>query len=90
MSWRASKLGTTPVFAYHGAIDSVVPPVYSELMVNAINASGGHAGLTLLPGFEHNDGIDYAYRNTDLIDKLISARRTVFTAPPEICHDMFR
>lgn len=29
-------------------------------------------------------------RNTDLIDKLISARRTVFTAPPEICHDMFR
>lgn len=89
MSWRASNLKTTPVIAAHGACDTLVPPVCSELMVDAVNAAGGKAELLLLDGMGHNDAIDYAYRQTDLIDRLLSYRRTDFTPVPEFCHECF-
>jgi hypothetical protein len=37
----------------------------------------------------HNDGIDYAYRNTELIDWLIRQRRTDFAYIKEFCEDLF-
>ena len=89
MSWRASNLKTTPVIAAHGACDTLVPPVCSELMVDAVNAAGGKAELLLLDGMGHNDAIDYAYRQTDLIDRLLAYRRTDFTPVPEFCHECF-
>ena len=75
MAWRCPNLINTPVYAYHGAVDFLVPVMYSELMVNAVNDAGGRATLTVLEEFGHNDGIDEAYRNTDLIEKLMTARR---------------
>ncbi len=89
MSWRAANLRTTPVRALHGTADTSVPPVYSELMVNAVRASGGEAELILLDGMGHNDGIDYAYRSTDLVEWLLSKRRTDFTPVPEYCSQYF-
>lgn len=89
MSWRTPKLRTTPVFAVHGNQDDVVPFVYSQLMVNATNANGGRAELIELDGYGHNDGIDYAYRNTKLIDWLMNQRRTSFDYVPEVCEEMF-
>ncbi len=89
LSWRAPNLRKTPILAYHGAVDTAVPPIYSELMVNSTNKSGGKAELTLLEGLGHNDGIDFAYRNTDLIEKLIIARRTDFEPVPEFLSSMF-
>lgn len=89
MSWRCSNLRTTPVYAIHGGADSCVPPIYSELMVNSVNAAGGKGKLLLLEGKEHNDGIDDAYRNTDLIPWLLSMRRTDFSIIPEFCCENF-
>lgn len=89
MSWRAGNLRSTPVFAAHGSRDRDVPPVYSELMVNAVNAKGGVAELILIDGMGHNDGIDYAYRNTDIISRLLAQRRTDFTPIPEYCSEFF-
>ena len=89
MSWRASNLVSTPVYAVHGKEDTLVPPVCSELMVDAVNATGGKAKLLLLEGQGHNDAIDYAYRHTDVIEWLLSMRRTDFTPVPEFCHECF-
>ncbi len=89
MSWRTSKLRTTPILAVHGTTDDVVPYIYSKLMVDAVNNSGGNAELINLIGYGHDDGIDFAYRNTKLIDWLINQRRTNFEYIPEVCEDMF-
>lgn len=83
MAWRGEALKTTPVRAYHGDLDEPVPLVYSELMVNSVNEKGGSAELIVLKGFGHNDGIYHAYFETDLLDWLLSKRRTDFTPIPE-------
>ena len=89
MSWRASNLKTTPVFAVHGERDTLVPSVCSKQMTDAIKASGGDATLLLLPEHGHNDAIDYAYRHTNVIEWLLPKRRTDFTPVPEFCHECF-
>ena len=89
MSWRACNLVNTPLWAIHGALDTLVPPILSELMVNATVAAGGSARLTLLENKGHNDGIDEAYRNTDVLSWLLAQRRTDFTPPPEFCSELF-
>lgn len=89
MSWRMQNLKTTPVYAFHGDKDTLVPPVYSELCVNAVNANGGNAKLEILENYGHNDGINYAYEHTDLIEWLILQRRTDFSKVPEFCSHLF-
>ena len=89
MVWRAPKLKTTPVVAVHGTEDDVVPLIYSQLMVDGVNAGGGHAELIELNGYGHNDGIDFAYRNTKIIDWIVKLRRTNFEYVPEICENIF-
>ena len=89
MAGRTSNLRTTPVLAVHGDADDVVLPIYSTLMVDGVNAAGGCARLILLPGEDHNDGIDSAYRNTELIDWLLTQRRTDFEPVPENCSEYF-
>lgn len=88
-SFRASNLRTTPVRAYHGAEDELVPAVYSSLMTVAVRACGGDAELTLLPGMGHNEGIEYAYEHTDVTEWLISMRRTDHTPVPEFLSEYF-
>ncbi len=89
MSWRACNLVNTPLWAIHGALDTLVPPILSELMVNATVAAGGSARLTLLENKGHNDGIDEAYRNTEVLSWLLAQRRTDFTPPHEFCSELF-
>ena len=89
MAWRASRLVSTPVIAYHGAADDDVLPVCSSLMTDAVNRAGGKAELNLLEGLGHDDGIDYAYRRTDLIERLILLRRTDFSRVKEPCEEYF-
>lgn len=89
MSWRTAKLRTTPVLAVHGNADDTVPLIYSQLMVDGVNEAGGQAELMVLDGFGHNDGIDYAYRNTELIPWILAQRRTEFDYVPEFCEEMF-
>ncbi len=87
--WRTSKLIKTPVIAYHGEKDLTVPASQSEIMVNFTNRNGGTAELNIIRDKGHNDGIDYAYRETDLIQRLLSYRRFDFTHIPEVCEDIF-
>lgn len=83
MSWRAPNLVSTPVLAAHGRLDDTVPIVYSQLMVDSLKENGGNAELIVLEGLGHNDGIEYAYRNTHVIQWLLAQRRTDFTPVPE-------
>lgn len=69
--------------------DDTVPFTYSKLMADAVNANGGNARLLKLDGLGHNDGIDFAYRNTEIIDWLLNMRRNNFDYVPEICEEMF-
>ncbi len=89
MAWRAKRLVTTPVYAFHGAEDTVVVPVYSQLMCDAVTAAGGEARLVLLEGFEHDDGINYAYAETDMVDWLLRQRRTDFSFVPDACSQYY-
>lgn len=89
LSWRCSNLVSTPVFALHGGADTLVPPIYSELMVNAVNNNGGKAEYKILENFGHNDGINEAYENTDLMEWLLARRRTDFSEIAEFCSNCF-
>lgn len=89
MAWRTSNLRTTPVYAIHGKKDELVLPILSEHVVNATNEYGGNAKLLLLDDYAHNDGINKAYRDTDLIDWLLAQRRTDFTPVPEAISECF-
>lgn len=48
------RLKDLPVWAFHGARDEVVPPASSRERVEAINAAGGRARLTLYPEAGHD------------------------------------
>ncbi len=89
MAWRAKRLVTTPVYAFHGAEDATVVPVYSQLMCDAVTAAGGNARLVPLDGMGHNDGINYAYAHTDIIDWLLQQRRTDFSSIPDACSEYY-
>lgn len=89
MGWRAAKLKATPAYIMHGTDDTSVEPVYSEIMAKSINEKGGCAKLLMIEGKGHNDGIDYAYENTDLIEWLLAQRRTDFSRVKEPLEEMF-
>lgn len=89
MPWRCTNLVTTPVYAVHGTADETVLPLQSELMCDAVNKAGGSAKLLLLEGFGHNDGINYAYTDTDVIEWLLEQRRTDFSEVKEAISQYF-
>ena len=64
----------TPIRAYHGDMDDSVPLVYSQLMVDAVNARGGNAELTIYPGCTHNCWTR-TYEQTDVIPWLAASCR---------------
>ncbi len=72
MSWSINT--KTPVRAFHGDADGTVPMSYSLQMVDALNARGGRAELTLYHGCGH-DSWTRTYESTDLIRWLASAKK---------------
>lgn len=89
MDWRSENLRTTPVLAYHGALDTTVSPDYSKKMVDGINANGGNAKLILVEGYGHNDGINHVYEQGEIISWLLEQKRTDFTPVPEALSKYF-
>ncbi|MBE5956208.1 MAG: phospholipase [Lachnospiraceae bacterium] len=89
MSWRASNLISTPVYAVHGEKDGTVPVIYSQLMVDGVKACGGKVEFISLAGMDHGDGIEYAYEHTQLIEWLLKQRRKDFSAVAEACSEYF-
>jgi predicted peptidase len=58
-------------------------------MVDSTNNFGGNAQLVILEGKEHNDGIQSAYEDLDVIDWLLKQRRTDFSYVPEYLVEYF-
>jgi len=63
----ARKLKNTPVWAFHGGKDTVVPLKKSEDMVNAIKRAGGDAKLTVYPEAGHDSWTE-TYNNPELYE----------------------
>lgn len=63
----ANKFLKLPVWAFHGAMDDVVPPKGSIFMVNMINDLGGNAKITLYPEANH-DSWTQTYYNPELYE----------------------
>jgi predicted peptidase len=55
-----------PIWAFHGALDAVVPPMESRKMIAALQQAGGVPGYTEYPDIEHNSW-EEAYKEPHLI-----------------------
>jgi predicted peptidase len=69
----ADELKNTPVWAFHGESDPVVPVKRTVEMVEAVNAEGGSARMTIYPGVGHDSWVK-AYGNEDLYTWLLGYR----------------
>jgi predicted peptidase len=63
----------TRFWIFHGALDNVVPPDYSEDMVNAIEEIGGDVRFTLYPDLQHNSW-DTAFSEPELLPWLFGLK----------------
>jgi pimeloyl-ACP methyl ester carboxylesterase len=50
----ARAVGHTPLWLFHGADDPLVPPRESEIMFQAVKASGGHIRFWIYQGYKHD------------------------------------
>lgn len=66
----AGALKSTPVWAFHGDVDPVVPVKRTIEMVEAVNAKGGSARMTIYPGVGHDSWVN-AYNDQELYKWLL-------------------
>ncbi len=71
---RVQRLAKLPIWAFHGAKDTVVPPEASRKMVKAVKEAGGKVKYTEFPDAEHNSW-DAAYQDEDAIAWLLKQRK---------------
>lgn len=74
MYWNAGRLKNVKVWAFHGGKDNVVLPEESKKMVNAVNAEGGEARLTVYPNNDHNAWSD-TFRNRDVFKWFLTCKK---------------
>lgn len=71
---KAKKMAKTPVWAFHGEKDPLVPCQLSQAMIEALKAAGNEdARLTTYPGVGH-DSWNNAYADPELYKWLLSKR----------------
>jgi predicted peptidase len=70
----AEKIRKINWWVFHGAKDDVVPPVYSEIMVKALEAAKADVKFTLYPDANHNSW-DPAFAEPDLLKWLFAQKR---------------
>jgi predicted peptidase len=73
-SAHVEALKAVPVWAFHGAKDCVIPIRSTQTMINALQAAGGHARLTIYSDRGHDIG-GLIYGNAELYMWLLSQRR---------------
>jgi predicted peptidase len=69
----ARSLSRVPIWAFHGALDPVVPLSESQEMVDAVRGAGGNVRFTVYPDVAH-DSWKRAYDNPEVYDWLLSHR----------------
>jgi predicted peptidase len=72
---KVAAMRDVPVRGYHGDKDTVVPLAGQQACVDALNAAGGKATLTVYPGVGH-DSWTPAYNDPDLLPWLLAQRQT--------------
>ncbi len=72
---QASKLKNLPVWAFHGALDNVVPLSESEIMVSALKAAGKNVKFTVYPEADH-DSWTQTYKNPELYEWFLQHQRS--------------
>ncbi|MGE0605628.1 MAG: PHB depolymerase family esterase [Pirellulales bacterium] len=70
----ARSFAHLPVWAFHGAKDTGVPPERSQSMVAALEKLGGHPKLTLYPEAGH-DSWTQTYDNPEFYEWLLKQKR---------------
>ena len=70
----AERLKNVPVWAFHGAKDSVVPLRESQEMVDALKRAGGNVQLTVYPEANHDSWTE-TYNNPKLYEWLLSQHK---------------
>ena len=70
----AQRLKTTPIWAFHGAKDSLVPVEESRVMVEALKAVGGDVRYTEYPELDH-DSWTVTYDNPELYTWFLQHKR---------------
>ncbi|MCL4691750.1 MAG: dienelactone hydrolase family protein [Candidatus Hydrogenedentes bacterium] len=70
----APALAKVPIWAFHGAVDSVVSADESRSMVEAVKAAGGEVRYTEYPEVDHNSW-DRAYGDADAIAWLLAQQK---------------
>lgn len=70
---KARELAKTPIWAFHGAADPVVPADKSREMVAAVRLAGGDVRYTEFPNMGHNSW-DAAYNDGEFIAWLLQKR----------------
>lgn len=71
---RVCQLRYTPVWAFHGAKDKIVPPSESRILVRHLRRCGGNVRLTIYPDAGH-DCWTRTYDNPKLYDWLSKQHR---------------
>lgn len=74
MYWNAARISRLPIWAFHGAKDTVVFPEESQKMVDGVNKSGGNAKLTVYPECDH-DSWSNTYSNPEVFSWLLEHKK---------------
>lgn len=69
------RLRDTPLWAFHGAADEIVPAERTKVFVEELRACGGEPRLTLYPGVGHEGSWTRAYASAALWRWLFAQRR---------------
>jgi predicted peptidase len=70
---QAHKLTKLPIWAFHGALDEVVPQQETIAMIDALRAAGGSPRLTIYPDVAHHSWTP-AYDTPELYEWLLAQR----------------
>jgi predicted peptidase len=72
---QVCRIAHVPVWAFHGALDDVVPRQYSDEMVEALRACGGNVRYTVYPHAGHDSWTE-TYENPELYAWLLAQVRS--------------
>ena len=70
----ADKLADMPVWAFNNTYDYIYSPETAQRMVEAVNAAGGNAHITLVPEKKHTCFIP-AFQDHNVLDWMLAQRR---------------
>ncbi len=74
MPYLVHRILRLPVWAFHGAKDTIVPLYESQRMIEALRLQGSDAKITVYPDLAH-DAWTQTYENAELYEWMLSQRR---------------